>query len=194
MPINHSLMESLEYKGDYGGRKTCKDCVHCPIGEGYQPCAKQGVDVLPSNNVCRAFKPRIVNPSSPPFNFDDYLEFLGSDFYRPHSVDTSIIVGESWGAIGLEIDANGVWHSKFGKITHYKPYDKPYCRNFFPRCHVEVDGHKFEIDYKRYRECRTVEDGAVNFAVHLWKDKPTQRRYNKEINGRWPLNEYRKTR
>lgn len=181
--VDHALMESLEYKGDYGGRHMCKDCVHCQVGSGYQPCEKQGVNISPTNNVCRAYEARIKNPSSPTFNFDDYLEFLGSDFYRPHSVDTSIIVGKSWGAVGLEVDKNGGWHSKYGEIIHYKPYDKPYCRVFMPRANVMYNGNIFEIDYKRYREIKTVENGVIHFDVRLWKDRPTQRKYQKETFG-----------
>ncbi|MDQ0154934.1 hypothetical protein [Robertmurraya andreesenii] len=184
--IDHALMKSLEYNGEYGARYTCKNCVHCPVGEGYQPCDKQGVDVLPSNNVCRAYEARIKNPSAPEFNFDDYLEFLGSDFYRPFR-STGKIIGEGYGMIGLEITKEGGWRSKYGKYNIYEFEDCAHCRVNMPRCHVEIDGHKFEIDYRRYRECRTVEDGAIHFVLHLWKDKPTQRRYNKEINGKYEV-------
>ena len=36
-----------------------------------------------------------INPSSSEFNFDDYLEWLGTDYYRPHTIDKeNIIVAE----------------------------------------------------------------------------------------------------
>lgn len=191
MAIDHALMKSLEYNGEYGARYTCKNCVHCPVGEGYQPCDKQGVDVLPSNNVCRVFEVRIKNPSAPEFNFDDYLEFLGSDYYRPYSVDTSIINGSA--KLG-EIVVDGGKLAELLPNTYYpwyEYYDKMYCRTSFPRCFVEVESegirHKFEIDYRRYRELKTVENGAIHFVLHLWKDKPTQRKYNKEINGKYEV-------
>lgn len=187
--IDHELMQSLEYNGPYGCRYNCGMCRHFNGHNDYAPCSKlpDGVEVLKSNNVCRAFEVRIKNPSVPEFDFDDYLEFLGSDFYRPWNVDTDIIVGESWGCVGLEMTASGGWRSKFGKITHYKPYDKTYCRVFMPRCHIEVNGHKFKIDYRLYREQSFIKHGEIRFDSHLWKDKPTQRKYNKEINGRWRL-------
>lgn len=186
--INHELMQALEYKGAYGGRYTCKDCVHCPVGRDYQLCEKQSTNVLPSNNICRAFEALIKNPSSPPFDFDDYLEFLGSEFYRPWNVDTSIIIGSA--KLG-EAHADGGHLARILPKTYspmYKSYDKPHCRVFMPRCHVEYAGRKFEIDYRRYRELKTVENGEIEYALMLWKDTPRQRKYNKEINGRWRVN------
>lgn len=189
MPIDHELMRSLEYKGEYGGRYTCKDCVNCPISRDYALCEKQGVNILPSNNVCRAFDARIKNPSEPEFNFDDYLEYLGSDFYRPYSIDKEIINGSA--KLGEIIIDGGRLAGLLPNIYSpwYEYYDKPYCRVFMPRCHVEYDGNKFEIDYRRYRELKTVENVAIKFAIRLWKIKPTQRKYNKEINGVYDINE-----
>jgi hypothetical protein len=185
MAIDHDLMQSLEYDGPYGGRYTCSQCVHFADGT----CGKlpEGITISGSNNVCRSFDARIKNPSAPEFNLDDYIEFLGSYFYRPWSVDTEIIVGESWGNVGLEMTANGGWRSKFGKITHYKPYDKPYCRVFMPRGHVTVGDHSFEIDYRLYRELAFIKDGEVHYDLHYWKDNPRQRKYQKETYGRWRL-------
>lgn len=183
--LNHELLESLEYKGEYGCRYTCRQCVHhSSSAENYAFCEKQGVDVSGHNNVCRGFEARIKKPSAPTFNFDRYLEFLGSDFYRPWNVDTSIVTGRCWGPVGpLQIDANGTWYQKHGWKNTYKPYDKPYCRVFMPRCHVKYNGHKFEIDYRRYREIKTIESGSIHFDEHLWKDSPGQRKYRREIYG-----------
>lgn len=185
-------MKSLEYNGPYGGRYTCRDCTHCPVGGDYQPCDLLNIDVLTSNNVCRSFDSSIKNPSAPDFNFDDYLEYLGSDFYRPWNVDTEIIVGSA--KLGEAILDGGRLAELLPKTYSpwYKSYDKPYCRTNFPRCHVRVtkDGvnHKFEIDYRLYREQSFLKDGEIQFVIHLWKDKPTQRKYHKKINGRWSLN------
>jgi hypothetical protein len=185
MAIDHELMKSLEYDGPYGGRYTCSQCSH--FNESNCVKLPENVKVSGRNNVCRSFDTRIMNSSAPEFNLDDYLEFLGSDFYRPWSVDTGIIVGESWGNVGLEMTASGGWTSKFGKITHYKPYDKPYCRVFMPRGHVYIGEHSFEIDYRLYRELAFIRDGEVHYDLHYWKDNPRQRKNQKETYGRWRL-------
>lgn len=198
MTIDHELMESLEYKGEYGMRYTCGDCRlrRGNITDDYALCEKSGVNVYQNNNVCRAFQPRIKNPSSPEFDYDDYLEYLGSDFYRPWSADTNIIVGSA--KLGEAIADGGKLAELLPKTYSplYKSYDKPYCHNYFPRCHVEVESdgirHRFEIDYKRYRECKTVENGAVHFVEHIWKEKPKQRRYNKETYGEYKITEANK--
>jgi hypothetical protein len=111
---------------------------------------------------------------------DDYLEYLGSDYYRPWSVDTDIIVSY--------IDRPSFYtHDKRPRIPLYKPYDKPWCRVRFPNCHIQVELngtiHKFEIDYKRFRELKSVNNNEINFVIHLWKDKQNQRKYHKETYG-----------
>lgn len=187
MMINHELLKTLTYQGPYGARYTCKECKHRAIGDAYQPCTIQGVEVSHANNVCRFYEARITNPTCPPFCLEDYLEYLMSDFYRPWSVDTSIIIGSA---------KLGEAHADEGKLADllpntysymYQPYDQPYCRVRFPSCHVKVGEHRFEVDYKRYREGHTVENGALPFSLHLWKDKPNQKKYQREAYGTWKL-------
>lgn len=193
MPIDHDLMKSLEYKGEYGGRYSCSQCSH------FRSCHQDqrgSCDNLPSemvisghNNVCRSFDPRIKNPSSPTFNLDGYLEYLYSDYYRPWSIDTSIIIGSA--RIGETI-ADGGKLAEFLPDKYspwYKSYDKPYCMvNSGPRCLVKVAEHHFEIDYRLYREMSFInEDNEIEYVVHYWKDKETQRKYQREINGKWEL-------
>lgn len=188
--INYDLMQSLEYDGPYACRYTCADCRH--FDRESKTCAMIGnpaIKISEKNNVCRSFDARIKNPSAPPFNFDDYLEFLGSDYYRPWSVDRSQVIGKVWGLIESGFDAQGVWRTKYGWKPRYKPYDKPYCRMNFPRCFVKVGEHKFEIDYRLYRERAFVEDGVINFVAHYWKDKPTQRRLQSEFYGTFAVEE-----
>jgi hypothetical protein len=183
--VDHELMQSLEYDGPYGVRYTCSQCVHFKEGA----CAKlpEGVQVSGHNNVCRSFDARIKNPSAPAFNFDDYLEFLSSDFYRPYSIDKEIINGSA--RLGEVIADSGKLARLLPKVYSpwYKYYDKPYCRVFMPRCHVKIGDHKFEIDYRLYRELSFIKDGEIHFDLHYWKDKPTQRKYQKETYGRWRL-------
>src|SRR5690606_5600641 len=94
--IDHELMESLEYKGVHSGRYTCNNCVHFNgYSNDYSFCNKQGLEVLGANNICKGYEARIKNPSMPEFNFDDYLEFLRTEFYRPWTVDNSIILGSA---------------------------------------------------------------------------------------------------
>lgn len=205
--INHELMESLEYKGEYGCRFNCRQCVHFGISNtnDYNYCDKQGIEVHWGNNVCRAFEPKIKNPSSPEFNFDDYLEFLYSQFYRPYSIDKDIITGSA--RLGEMIMDDGKLakrsedymkmledNEEWDKLNNYKPYsyvykyyDKPYCKAYLKDAYVKVNHHTFHIDYIRFRELNTVEDGAVKFKLHTWKDKPTQRKYKKEINNEFKV-------
>ena len=184
--IDHDLMESLEYDGPYDGRYTCRDCALFKEGR----CEKLPEDlrVSGSNNVCRSFNARIKNPSAPKFDFDDYLEFLGSGFYRPYSIDKEIIVGSArfkeW------ISDRGELAERFPKSYQpmYKTYDKPYCRVFLPRSHVKIGDHSFEIAYRLYREKKFVQDGEIIFDIHVWKDNPNQRKCQKETYGKWTIN------
>jgi hypothetical protein len=184
--IDHKLMESLEYNGHYGGRYTCSQCKH--FAEGNCAMLDNRVKVGGHNNVCRQFTARIKNPSSPDFNFDDYLEYLYSDYYRPWSVDTSIIIGSA--KLGECVMDGGRLAELIPKTYSplYKSYDKPFCMiHEGPRCHVYVGEHKFEIDYRKYRELAFINNNVIEFVVHLWKEKPTARKYQKEVNGRWSL-------
>lgn len=165
----------------------CGDCSHF-IGYSRQEYAQcsyltEGVTVLGSNNVCRKFNAWIKNPSSIEFNLDDYLEFLGSDYYRPWNVDTSIIIGSA--KLGEATKDGGKLAELLPKTYSpwYKPYDKPYCGVHFPRCFVKYDGHKFEVDYRKYREFSFIDNGELAFDTHIWKDKPTAQKYKSEYYG-----------
>ena len=201
--VDHELMESLEYKGEYGRSYDCKSCKHFKYETaGYSFCSKQGLDVHWGNNVCRAFEPSIINPSAPKFNLDDYLEFLFSDFYRPYSVDMNIIIGSArLGEIVLDggklakqseeykkyLEETEQWSKLFDYKPYsymYKSYDKPYCRvHCNKRNYVRLNGNTFTIDYRRFRELKTIENGAIQFMLRQWKDKPKQRKSNSETNG-----------
>lgn len=53
----------------------------------------------------------------------------------------------------------------------YETYDLPYCSATFPRCHVKVGEHYFDIDYRLYRELAFInEDDEIIFDLHHWKD------------------------
>jgi len=85
--------QTLEYNGPYGCRYLCSDCRY--FASESKTCAmlaNPSIKVSGKNNICRLFDPRIKNPSAPPFNFDDYLEFLGSDYYRPLKSTTDFTV------------------------------------------------------------------------------------------------------
>lgn len=193
MTVNHELMKSLEYKGEYSSRYLCRDCIFRKgyPADDYAQCEKlpDGIKVSCHNNICRLFEARIKNSSIPDFNFDDYLEFLGSEYYRPEGIDRSTVINKVWGPIKSGFDKEGIWRTEYGWKPHYKSYDKPYCRTNFPRCHVEIDGHKFEIDYRLYREQSFIQNEKIIFVEHLWKDKPTQWKYNREIYGTFQLRE-----
>ncbi|MCR8843103.1 hypothetical protein NQ117_05375 [Paenibacillus sp. SC116] len=193
--IDHDFFETLEYKGDYGARYLCRGCDHFKGDIGADnttgTCvllSEPGLKVSRHNNVCRRYKARITNPSNPTFDFDNYLEFLGSEYYRPWNVDTSMQVGEGFGMIGLEATASGGWQGKYGKYPIYKSYAKPYCSINFPRCYVYFGSISFSVDYRLYRNHSFVKDGDIIFITRQWKDKPTQRKYQLEYNGRWSLN------
>lgn len=182
--IDHALMKSLEYTGPYGCRYTCADCRH--FGRESKTCAMIGnpaIKISEKNNVCRSFDARIKNPSAPPFNFDDYLEFLGSDYYRPWSVDRTQVIGSA--RIGEAIIDNGKLAQKFPKIYSplYKSYDKPYCCANFPRCYVFYDKYTFEIDYRLYRELTFYRDGAIHYVVKRWRETERARKVKREFNG-----------
>jgi len=182
--IDHELMQSLEYAGPYACRYTCADCRHF-AGES-KTCAmlaNPAIKISGANNICRLFDARIKNPSAPPFNFDDYLEFLGSDYYRPWSVDRSQVIGKVWGPIESGFDAQGVWRTKYGWKPRYKSYDKPYCRVNFPRCFVYYDKYTFEIDYRLYRELTFYRDGVIHYVVKRWRETERARKVNEEYNG-----------
>lgn len=197
--IDHKLIESLEYNGVHGGRYTCSNCLHFGNGTDYQQCDIQGIEVFEHNNICKGFDAKIKNPSMPEFNFNDYLEFLGSDFYRPWSVDTNIIVGSArFGEVTIDggkqakrdieytkhLEENDIYKPDRKPFQYlYKSYDKPYCKARLKDCYVRYNGHTFHIDYVRYRHIKTVENNEIKFNIHTWKDKPRQRKYNKEVNG-----------
>jgi len=182
--IDHELMQSLEYTGPYACRYSCADCRH--FASESKTCAmlaNPAIKISAKNNVCRLFDARIKNPLAPPFNFDDYLEFLGSDYYRPWSVDRSQVIGKVWGPIESGFDTQGVWRTKYGWKPRYKSYDKPYCRANFPRCHVYYDKYTFEIDYRLYRELTFYRDGSIHYVVKRWRDSERARKVNEEYNG-----------
>ena len=171
----------------------------------YSKCDRQGLEVHWSNNICRGFEVKIKNPSSPEFNFDDYLEFLGSDYYRPWSVDNDIIIGsaklgESYldgGKLAKQseeymkiLEDNEEWT----KLNNYKPYsymyksyDKPYCKARLKDAYVKYGDNTFHIDYVRFREMKTIEDNKIHFKLRTWKDKPTQRKYQSEVNNTYEI-------
>lgn len=184
--VDHELMELLEYKGEYGARYNCKGCIWRKGNDDYSYCEKQKIDVHCGNNVCREYKPRIVNPSAPIFNLDDYLEFLFSDYYRPYRMDLDIIVGSiSKTAYHIELD-NGKLAQQSPKQwqPYYKIYSLPYCRvNCGGGNYVKINDNIFKIDYKRFRELKTIENGKIEFIIRQWKDKPRQRKYSSETNG-----------
>lgn len=203
--IDHEFYESLEYKGEYGGRFTCSQCVHFGSHNDYNHCEKQGAEVHWGNNICRGFEPKIKNPSSPDFNFDDYLEFLGSDFYRPWSVDKDIIIGSAR-LNEAYVDGGKLARSSeeyikrleekedWTKLNNYKPYtymyksyDKAYCKVRLKDAYVKYNGSTFHIDYVRFRELKSIEDGLIHFKLRTWKDKPKQRKYSSELNGTYEI-------
>lgn len=182
--IDHDLMQTLEYTGPYARRYTCADCRY--FASESKTCAmlaNPAIKISGKNNVCRSFDARIKNPSAPPFNFDDYLEFLGSDYYRPWSVDRTQVIGKVWGPIESGFDAQGIWRTKFGWKPRYKSYDKPYCRTNFPRCYVYYDKYTFEIDYRLYRELLFYRDGVIHYVVKRWRETERARKVKQEFNG-----------
>uniref|UniRef100_UPI001F5A1865 hypothetical protein n=1 Tax=Bacillus cereus group sp. BfR-BA-01324 TaxID=2920300 RepID=UPI001F5A1865 len=128
-----------------GCRVNCGQCKHfkdgtCRLLENDQ------IRISEKNNVCRKFKRRIINPSSTVFNFDDYLEWLGTDYYRPYTIDKKKIIGSA--KLGEVIMDGGYLSELLPSIysPFYETADKPWCRKHMPRCHIEYKGHKFEID------------------------------------------------
>lgn len=190
---NYELMKSLEYKGEYTTRYRCANCKHFKGAyyDNKELCNKlpKCVKISGHNNICRNYEAKIINPSSPKFNFDDYLEFLGSDYYRPYSVDETRIIGSS--RLGEVVLDGGKLAEKIPNRYNpfYEQYDKPYCTINFPRCFVSVDNHNFEIDYRLYREQKFInENNEIEFVYHYWKDNPNKKRYKKEINGKFKIN------
>lgn len=190
--VDIDLMKSLEYKGEYAIRYKCANCKHF---KGTHYSEKESCNKLPEcvkisghNNICRNYEEKIKNPSLQEFNFDDYLEFLGSDYYRPWSVDKTRIIGSA--KLGEVVMDGG----KLAKLLPniYKPfyerYDKPYCKATFPRCFVSVHNHNFEIDYQLYREQKFInENNEIKFVYHYWKDSPNQKKYKTEVNGKFRI-------
>lgn len=189
---DYELMKSLEYKGEYVIRYKCADCKYFK-GTHYNEkaqCSKlpECVKINGHNNICRNYEARIKNPSSPEFNFDNYLEFLGSDYYRPYSIDKTKIIGSA--KLGEVVMDGGKLVKKFSNTysPFYNTYDKPYCKAIFPRCFVSVDNHNFEIDYRLYREQKFInKNNEIKFVYHYWKDSPNQKKYKTEINGKFKI-------
>lgn len=177
--IDHDLMESLEYTGEYGARYRCFQCSNFKDGD----CNKlnnENIKVSGDNNICRLFEARIRNPSSPLFDFDDYLEFLMSDYYRPFGIDSSIV---AW-----YIDRPSFYtHDKRHKIPVYKTYDKPYCRIVKPLTVVSLGKYNFELDYRLYRENKWISEGKIQYRKCYWKDKETARKYQVLYDGEFDL-------
>ena len=175
-------MESLEYKGEYGCRYLCGGCKNQKEGI----CSiinNDKVKVNDTNNVCRWYQPRIKNPSAPEFQFDDYLEFLMSDYYRPYNVDKDIIRGSA--RLGEVILDDG----KMARLLadtysyFYKYYDQPYCRLVNPLTTVSIGKYAFQIDYRLYREQKWLVDGVITYKQMRWKEKPSARKYKVLHNG-----------
>ena len=186
--VDHELMESLEYKGEYGARYSCGQCKHCPVNTDYAHCSKQGLEVHWGNDICREYSPKIINSSAPEFNLDDYLEYLYSDYYRPYSYDDSITVGSA--RLGEVVIDGGKLAENSPTVyqPYYKLYDKPYCRvNVGKSIHVRIGENTFTVDYRRFRELRTIENGEIIFKTRLWKEKTKQRKSNSEHNGIFKL-------
>lgn len=182
--IDRDLMQSLEYDGPYARRYTCADCRY--FASESKTCAmlaNPAIKINEKNNVCRLFDAHIKNPSAPPFNFDDYLEFLGSDYYRPWSIDRSQVIGSA--RIGEAIIDNGKLAQKFPEIYSplYKSHDKPYCRANFPRCYIYYDKYTFEIDYRLYRELEFYRNGAIHYVEKRWRETERSRKVKREFNG-----------
>jgi len=182
--IDSDLMQSLEYDGQYARRYTCADCRH--FNRESKTCAmlaNPAIKINGANNICRLFDARIKNPSAPPFNFDDYLEFLGSDYYRPYGINRDKIIGS---AKLCEVVADGgKLAQKFPKIysPFYETVDKPYCRANFPRCYVYYDKYTFEIDYRLYRELEFYRNGAIYYVEKRWLETERARKVKREFNG-----------
>ncbi|WP_043904702.1 hypothetical protein [Parageobacillus genomosp. 1] len=176
--------QSLEYNGPYGCRYLCSDCRY--FASESKTCAmlaNPAIKISGKNNICRLFEPRIKNPNSPPFNFDDYLEFLGSDYYRPWGIDRTQVIGSA--RLGEAVIDGG----KLARLLLeqysplYKSYDKPYCRVNFPRCHVYYDKYTFVIDYRLYREIEFYRDGAIHYVEKRWRETGKARKVQREYNG-----------
>lgn len=177
--IDHELMQSLEYNGSYGARYTCVDCHHFAYeSKTCAMLANPAIKVSGANNICRLSTNCIKNPSAPPFNFDDYLEFLGSDYYRPWGIDRKQVIGKVWGPIRSGFDAKGVWRTEYGWKPRYKTYDKPYCQANFPRCHVY---------YGKYSKLITDFTGNFRFTAMVrfitWKNDGGKQKRRGKCNG-----------
>jgi hypothetical protein len=191
--INHDLMQSLEYTGPYACRYTCADCRH--FASESKTCAmlaSPAIKISGKNNVCRLFDARIKNPSAPPFNFDGYLEFLGSDYYRPYGINRDKIIGSA--KLGEVVADGGKLAQKFPQIysPFYETVDKPYCRANFPRCHVYYDKYTFEIDYRLYRELAFYRDGVIHYDEKRWRETEKARKVKREFNGMEAIDNGRK--
>ncbi|MBO1583429.1 hypothetical protein [Bacillus sp. XF8] len=169
-----------------GCRVNCGQCKYFKDG-ACKLLKNDQIKISEKNNVCRQFKHRIINPSSPVFNFDDYLEWLGTDYYRPYTIDKKNIIGSA--KLGEVIIDGGRYAELLPSIysPFYETVDKPWCRIHMPRCHVEYKGHKFAIDYVNYREGSWIKGNVVTFDQHLWKDRETQRKYQSEIYGSYKI-------
>lgn len=167
---------------DYSGcRVTCKDCAF--FNDGNCSELPNDVKVNGSNNVCNMFANRIINPSMPPFDFDDYFYWLVNDYYRPYTIDKNKIIGSAM--IGEIIGDNGRMAELLPGIYQplYQTVDLPRCSLNFPKCHIEINGNKFEIRYLNYRNQRFLDGNNIKFLTRLWKDKPNAKKYNSEHNG-----------
>lgn len=184
--IDHELLKSLEYKGEYGRRFLCRDCDkfkdrQCEVYK------QHNVNVGEKNDVCRKFEPRIINPSAPMFDFDDYLEFLMSDYYRPFNVDKDIIVGKQYCMQKLRMTKAGGWQGEWGYSPIYKSYDQPYCRIVNPLTVMSYGKYTFYVSYRLFRESSVINENKLKYEKCYWKEKETSRKNTVLHNGEFEL-------
>jgi hypothetical protein len=179
--LDHGYLNNNgEYIGNYEGcRVRCKDCKFSNH-DGH--CSKLNLNINENNNVCNQFSPSIINPShTHEFDYDEYFEWLMNDFYRPY---------KSTDEIAYYID-RPCWYQydERLKIPVYKTVDCLRCTIHTPDCHVYVGKHKFQIDYRKFRDLSFLEGDEIHYKIHYYKEKETSRKYTTSYNGKVNLNE-----
>jgi hypothetical protein len=173
------LNDQGEYIGNYEGCRV--NCGMCKFRNNDNQCSKLNLTINAANNVCNQFSPQIVNPShTHDFDYDEYFEWLKNDFYRPY---------KSTDEIAYYID-RPVWYQydERLKIPVYKTVDCLRCTIHTPDCHVYIGKHKFQIDYRRFRDLSFLDGDELYYKIYYFKEKETSRKYTTSYNGKVNIN------
>ncbi|PDZ55683.1 hypothetical protein CON15_19275 [Bacillus cereus] len=179
-----------EWNGNYqGGRKTCSDCINynqqrktCNL---IQAKIHDVIDVVVEKaNICANFQLKThlqfrvtdkIDCADGIWRYEDYIEWLMNDFYRPYRLDRTKIVGSS--KLGCVVADGGrlaelipnTYSPLYGTLDCMRCKTLNYIRNI-----LTVEGHSFHVNLLDFRDLTFVTgEGLMIHDKHTWR--PTKR-------------------